>query len=74
VKSPIHFSRVVQVSLVVATLSMVLGGCGQKGPLYLAKPPERIVRTAPADSVDATTQNGAAAASVTGSAVTPAKK
>jgi len=53
---------------------MVLGGCGQKGPLYLAKPPERIVRTAPADSVDATTQNGAAAASVTGSAVTPAKK
>jgi len=71
VKSPIHFSRVVQVSLVAATLSMVLGGCGQKGPLYLAKPPER---TAPADSVDATTQNGAAAASVTGSAVTPAKK
>jgi len=63
VKSPKLYSRLVLVSLTAATVSLSLLGCGQKGPLFLAKPPERVIRTAPAADVD----NAATAA-------TPVKK
>ena len=52
-KSPFHFSpapfalRAVS-GIALATLVLTLSACGQKGPLYLGKPPARIVRTAPA--------------------------
>jgi len=32
-------------------LAMLLAGCGQKGPLYIGKPPPERVRTAPADNM-----------------------
>jgi predicted small lipoprotein YifL len=32
-------------------LALLLAGCGQKGPLYIGKPPAERVRTAPADNM-----------------------
>jgi len=32
-------------------LALLLTGCGQKGPLYIGKPPAERVRTAPADNM-----------------------
>jgi predicted small lipoprotein YifL len=31
--------------------ALLLAGCGQKGPLYIGKPPAERVRTAPADNM-----------------------
>jgi predicted small lipoprotein YifL len=67
VKSPFHFSRVVLASLSAVILTLSLNGCGQKGPLYIAKPPERIVRTAPVDDA------GKTGSSTATTAATPAK-
>jgi len=52
VKSPFHFSPALPVlSATAAALVLLLAGCGQKGPLYMPKPPaEHPVRTAPADA------------------------
>ncbi|WP_408164622.1 LPS translocon maturation chaperone LptM [Herbaspirillum rhizosphaerae] len=50
-KSPFYFSpaRPASLSLSAVALIVLLTGCGQKGPLYLPKPPApHPVRTAPA--------------------------
>jgi len=50
VKSPFHFSPA-RPLLGAALLALLLAGCGQKGPLYIGKPPAERVRTAPADNM-----------------------
>ncbi|MCW5300681.1 hypothetical protein DXT88_21135 [Herbaspirillum lusitanum] len=49
-KSPFHFSPA-RPLLGAAMLALLLTGCGQKGPLYIGKPPAERVRTAPADNM-----------------------
>jgi predicted small lipoprotein YifL len=53
VKSPFHFSsaRPLLGAAMLAMLTVLLAGCGQKGPLYIGKPPAERVRTAPADNM-----------------------
>jgi len=72
VKSSNNFSRVALAGLSAAALSLSLAGCGQKGPLYLAKPPEHVIHTAPAadNTGNAGNTSGAAAPATT---ATPAK-
>jgi predicted small lipoprotein YifL len=50
VKSPFHFSPA-RPLLGGAMFALLLAGCGQKGPLYIGKPPAERVRTAPADNM-----------------------
>jgi predicted small lipoprotein YifL len=50
VKSPFHFSPA-RPLLGAAMFALLLAGCGQKGPLYIGKPPAERVRTAPADNM-----------------------
>ncbi|WP_083444838.1 LPS translocon maturation chaperone LptM [Herbaspirillum rhizosphaerae] len=68
-KSPFHFSpaRPASLALSAVALLVLLSGCGQKGPLYLPKPPaEHPVRTAPTvPGADAATDNTGAASSNT---------
>lgn len=65
-KSPFHFSPALPVlRATAAALVLVLAGCGQKGPLYLPKPPPPH----PVRNTDAAGTPGADGANVTTNAV-----